>query len=100
MRTGDNPFAWKGHLADAFVAKPPVKHLRAYPYADMSALMERLRSIVASPSIMALEFTVLCATRTSETLDARWQEIDFHSKTWVSTGGTDEEIARTQNSSE
>jgi len=35
---------------------------------------------------LALEFTILCATRTSETLLATWNEIDLESKTWTIPG--------------
>ena len=35
---------------------------------------------------LALEFTILCATRTSETLLATWNEIDPESKTWTIPG--------------
>jgi integrase len=32
---------------------------------------------------LALEFLILTAARTSEVLDARWEEIDVEKKTWV-----------------
>ena len=35
-----------------------------------------------SVSAMALEFTILCAVRTSETIGAKWTEIDLDRKIW------------------
>ena len=34
----------------------------------------------------ALEFTILCSTRTGETLDATWQEIDLDNAVWAIPG--------------
>jgi integrase len=36
-----------------------------------------------SLSARALELTVLCATRTSETIGAEWGEVDLAAKTWI-----------------
>jgi integrase len=43
-----------------------------------------LRESDAAESVrLALEFTILCATRTSETLNAVWDEIDTNGRTWT-----------------
>ncbi len=44
--------------------------------------MEALRR---QPGIaaLALEFCILTATRTSETIGARWQEVDLHEAVWT-----------------
>jgi integrase len=84
-RSGENPAAWRGHLQNLL---PPrrkvhqVRHLPALPYQEIGNFMAELRAeqgVVAR----ALELTVLCATRTSETLGARWNEIDLATKTWT-----------------
>ena len=78
-----NPARWKGHL-DHLLPKPKKLsrgHHAAMPYADLPQFMTRLREMpgVASP---ALEFLILTATRTSETLNATWEEIDFEAAIW------------------
>lgn len=88
-RTGDNPARWKGHLdhllpAKAKVAK--VRHMPALPYADLPAFMERLAGM-ASISARALEFTILTAVRTNETIAAKWSEIDLVGKVWIIPAG-------------
>lgn len=59
-----------------------VEHHAAMPFADIPALVADLRkmdSIVAR----ALEFCILSATRTGETLGARWCEIDLENRVWT-----------------
>jgi integrase len=85
FRSGDNPARWRGHLQELFAAKGkvrPVKHHAALPYTDVPAFMADLRSR-NSLSARALEFTVLTAVRTGETIDATWDEIDFAAKIWT-----------------
>jgi len=48
----------------------------------MNGFMQDLRQR-GSISAMALEFTILTATRTNEVIGARWDEIDLHSKVWT-----------------
>lgn len=62
-----------------------VRHHPAMPYADLPAFMERLRGM-GSISARALEFTILTATRTGETIGARWSEIDLDEKIWTVPG--------------
>jgi integrase len=46
--------------------------------------VQDLRTAAASePVRLALEFTILCASRTSEALNATWAEIDAEAKTWT-----------------
>jgi len=59
-----------------------VRHLPALPYAEMGAFMAALRAVSGIPA-RALEFTILCATRTTETLGARWDEIDLNARLWI-----------------
>lgn len=88
FRGGENPARWKGHLdkllpARAKVAK--VEHHPALPYAELPALMEKLRGM-DSVSARSLEFTILTAVRTGETIGAKEGEIDFANKVWVIPG--------------
>lgn len=83
-RQGDNPARWRGHLDKLLPAKTKVrkvKHREAMPYVDVPAFMATLRGM-ESVSARALEFTVLTAARTGETIGARWQEIDLAAKVW------------------
>jgi integrase len=87
-RTGDNPARWRNHLdkllpAPGKIAK--VTHQPSLPYADLPEFMADLRGN-KSISARALEFTILCATRTSETIFARWDEIDRTEKVWSIPG--------------
>lgn len=84
-RQGDNPAAWRGRL-DKLLAAPRksrgVKHLAALPYAEVPALMQKLRQ-QEGPAARALEFTILCACRTSEALGAAPGEVDYANKIWT-----------------
>ncbi len=85
FRSGDNPARWRGHLQELFAAKSkirPVNHHAALPYTDVPAFMADLRTR-NSLSARALEFTVLAAVRTGETVGAMWDETDFAAKTWT-----------------
>ena len=57
------------------------------PYAEMPAFVRALRAADAAQGVkLALELTVLCATRTSETLHATWDEFDLDSLVWIVPG--------------
>jgi integrase len=78
FRQGDNPAQWRGRL-DKLLAAPRksrrVEHLAALSYAEVPALMERLRREQGAAA-RALEFTILTAARTGEVRGATPQEID------------------------
>jgi integrase len=83
-RKGDNPARWRGHLDQLLPKKTKVRKVRhqpAMPYADLPAFMAELRK-QDSISALALEFTILAAVRTNETINATWDEIDLETKTW------------------
>jgi integrase len=82
FRAGDNPARWRGHLAEVLSGRSEVEHHAALPFADMPAFMEELRGR-PSISARALEFTILTAVRTSETIGAKWYEIDLKARIWV-----------------
>jgi integrase len=84
-RDGENPAQWRGHLDHLLPAKSKVRkvqHHAALPYRDVGALMQELRE-QTSMTARALEFLILTATRTSETLGARWDEINFEQRMWT-----------------
>ncbi len=59
-------------------------HHPALPYPEVPAFLRALRESIASePVKLAFELTILCATRTSETLRATWSEVDLAAKTWT-----------------
>jgi integrase len=64
------------------IKTPAVKHHPALPYSKAPAFMARLRTC-AGVAALALEFTVLTAARTGETLGARWSEMDFDKDLWT-----------------
>jgi integrase len=85
FRSGENPARWRGHLdqvlpARSKVAKP--KSHPAMPYAAISGFMGKLRDL-DGVSARALEFTILTAARTGETIGARRDEIDMDGKVWT-----------------
>lgn len=84
-REGDNPSRWRGHLDKLLPARSKVQtveHHAALPYDDIPAFMADLRSR-RGVSARALEFCVLTATRTSESIGASWSEIDLANKAWT-----------------
>jgi len=84
-RKGDNPARWRGHLENLLPPRGKVRrveHHPALPYADIPDFMAKLRGM-DGVSARALEFAILTATRTGETLKAQWSEIDLDSKMWT-----------------
>jgi integrase len=85
MRTGDNPAKWKGLLENLLPDQRKangVNHHAAMPWKDVPAFMTRLRDIPDNAA-RALELAILCASRSSEVLKARWSEIDLNTATWT-----------------
>jgi integrase len=84
-REGENPARWRGHL-DKLLPKPSkvqkTKHHAALPYTDVGTFMVRLRERDAIAA-RGLEFLILTATRSSETLEAKWGEFDLIEKIWT-----------------
>jgi integrase len=83
-RSGDNPAAWKGHLALLLPARQRLGrgHHAALPYAGMTSMMLALAGQV-STAARALEFLILTAGRTSEVLQATWDEFDLAERVWT-----------------
>lgn len=83
FRTGENPAAWKGHLALVLPKRKKLLrgHLDAMTVESLGDFLVRLRARPGNAA-RALEFTILTAARTEETLGARWKEIDFDQGVW------------------
>jgi integrase len=84
-RQGDNPARWRGHL-DKVLAKPSkvqnTKHHSALAYAELNSFIEQLQT-QNGIAAKCLEFTILTAARTGETIGATWAEIDLGKKIWT-----------------
>jgi integrase len=83
-RSGENPARWRGHLAK--LLPPPrriakVQHHEALPWQRIGAFMAELRA-EEGIAARALEFTILTAARSGETVGARWSEIDMQAAVW------------------
>jgi hypothetical protein len=78
LREGDNPAPWRGHVEHMLpVAKKLSRgHHPSMPYAENPDFMVELRGTEVMAAA-ALEFTILTAARTNETLGATWDEIDL-----------------------
>src|SRR5882672_9332751 len=59
-----------------------VRHHPALPYAEVPAFMDALRERDAVAA-RALEFTILTAARTVDTLGATWREVNLATSTWI-----------------
>ena len=83
-RTGENPAAWRGHLAHLLPKRGVLSrgHHAAIDYREVPAFLEKLRQREATAAL-ALEFCILTATRSGETLGARWSEIDMEARVWT-----------------
>jgi integrase len=79
-----NPARWKDHLDELLPKRDALsrEHYAALPYEDVPAFVDRLRG-VKGVSALALEFVILTATRTRETLGARFDEIDLSARVWT-----------------
>jgi integrase len=84
FRTGENPARWRGHLEHHLPKRQKLSrgHHAAMAFADVPNFVARLRERDAMAAL-ALEFALLTAARTGETLGARWSEFDLKAKVWI-----------------
>jgi integrase len=83
LRAGENPARWLDNLKARLGKQNKTKrHHPALPYKEAPAFMAKLRTR-QSTSALALEFTILTAARTGETILARRSEIDLDKKLWT-----------------
>jgi integrase len=85
LRTGENPARWVGHL-DQLLPKrsqvAPVENYPALPYQQMPDFMAELRQREGTAA-RALEWTILTAARTGETIGATRNEIEPKENLWT-----------------
>jgi integrase len=89
LREGENPARWRGHL-DHLLPTPSkvrrVKHHAALAYAELPDFIAELRA-QGGVAARALEFTILTAARTGETIGAVWDEVNTSEKVWTIPAG-------------
>jgi integrase len=76
--SGDNPAAWKGALQPLLASPAKVQKTLSHPampYVDVPRFLLQLKSIESLGSL-ALQFLIMTACRTSEVIEARWDEIN------------------------
>ena len=84
LRSGENPARWRGHLDQALPRRTRLSrgHHKAMAYPDVPAFMAKLGA-KEGVAARALEYTILTAARSGETLGAMWSEIDLDASTWT-----------------
>src|SRR5262245_10567697 len=78
-RAGENPARWRGHmdkLLPALSKMRRVAHHAALPYTELPGFLVSLREQEGIAG-RALEFAILTAARTGETIAATWDEINI-----------------------
>jgi integrase len=83
VRSGENPARFKGHLDHILGKRQRLRrgHHKALPYREVPSFMSALRDRRGFAA-KALEFTILTAARTGETIGATWDEIDLDAALW------------------
>jgi integrase len=85
FRQGENPARWKDHLDHHLPVRSDVrkvKHHESLPYAELAPFMTQLRKRVGTAA-RALEFAILCASRSGEIREATWGEFDLDRRLWT-----------------
>ncbi|VAY87388.1 Integrase [mine drainage metagenome] len=84
-RTGTNPAQWKGNL-DQILPQPGKVSVKtnqpALPFRQIFDFLEDLRK-VEGMGALALEFAILCASRSGEVRGAKWSEFDLPGAVWT-----------------
>lgn len=81
-RSHHNPADWSSLRYAGFNGKQTKANFKAMDWKEVPAFMTDL---IAKPdySAKALVLTILCATRSNETLNATWDEIDLENAVWI-----------------
>jgi len=85
-RHGENPARWRGHLKNLLATPSKVKrtkHQPSLPYNQIGGFIAALRKQSGDKAAVALEFTILTAARTSETIGATWNELNLEKGIWT-----------------
>jgi len=79
-----NVAAWSvfKHIAPKTPKNGDKAHHAAIGYADMPALMAKLRAVDSMPSL-ALQFAILTAARSGEVREMTWDEVDLDGGLWT-----------------
>ena len=88
-RSGENPAAWKGHLALALPARSKVRkveHHAALPWREIGDFMLALQD-QQGVGARALRFAILTGARSGEVRGARSTEVDMGTATWIVPAG-------------
>lgn len=84
-RKGENPARWKGHLDHILPPRSKVQKVKHHPaldYQEVGAFIAALKG-VDGMGARALEFAILCASRSNEVRGATWSEIDQAAGVWI-----------------
>jgi integrase len=88
-RAGENPAAWKGHLALTLPARSKVRrveHHAALPWREIGDFVLALKD-QQGVGARTLRFAILTGARSGEVRGARWSEIDMSAATWTVPAG-------------
>ena len=84
FRSGENPVEATIEALPRNRRRGEGNHFRSMPYPQVPGFIRDLRDTSGDVTIrLALEFLILTATRTSEVLLARWNEIDLEARAWT-----------------
>jgi integrase len=82
-RSSDNPVEGISRVLPKHNGKTK-EHFAALPFAQVAKFIQALRASKIYESIkLAFEFLILTASRTSEVIYAKWDEIDLDAKVWT-----------------
>jgi integrase len=83
----NNPAVWRGKLEYKLPRPPREKlastHYQAMDYQKVPLFLAVLRPSLRATGAVALEFCILTATRSGETLRATWDEFDLENRIWT-----------------
>jgi integrase len=85
LRESENPAQWRGHLDQLLPKRSKVRAVTHHPalhYKCVPAFITKLRARNGITP-RALEFTIIAASRTGETLGATFDEFDLDARVWV-----------------
>jgi integrase len=85
FRRGDNPARWRGHIQTLLPPRRKIAktiHHPALKFTNIRPFLSKLRNQEGTAA-RALELLIFTATRTSEVLGARWEEMDLDQGVWT-----------------
>jgi integrase len=87
-RQGENPARWRGHLQHSLSAPSKITKTRHHVALDWRQIGDFMADLRKREGVAAkaLEFGILCASRSGEIRMASWDEFDLAEKTWTIPG--------------